>query len=217
MNDRSNALSLSLAAVLAATLLGCSSSGSEAKPSSSAATTSSTARASTSASPAATAPTPKPAAAKTTGEVELPGSKKKVAYSIELPDGLKDVSEVPGGVKAYRKDKTSFDSFGFNVLDAPGEWVKAGLDGTLDHLKKDPDFVKNKVKILDQGKTETGWYFTYSLEESGKKAVTAALLITKGDVTLMCQGEVEGPLAEKSEESTKAMLETCKTLSITSP
>lgn len=217
MNDRSTPVLL--VSALAATLLACGASGSDAAGSSSA--TSSAAARTTTTAPAssgsaqAAAPA-KPAGAKTTGEVELHSSKKKLAYSIELPEGLKDVSE-SAVVKQYRKDKEKFDSFGFSILEGNEKFIKAGLDTTLAELSKNPAFVKNKVKILDKGTTATGWYWTHSLEEGGKKAVTATLMITKGDVSLQCKGEVEGALADKPEESSKAMLEACKTLTITGP
>ncbi len=220
MNVCPSARSLSLCLAFSIALVGCSSSGSDTKASSSGGASSSTTRASSSApGPAASSATaaPKPQGTKTAGEVELRSSKKKAAFTIELPEGLKDVSDF-GGRRDYRKSKDAFDSFGFGISDTPAEWVKAGLDGTLEQLTKDPDFVKNKVKILDKGKTDTGWYFTHSLQEpSGKKAASVTLLVTKGDVTLTCRGEVEGALAENADESTKSMLETCKTLTITSP
>ena len=217
MNDRSTPLLL--VASLASALLACGGSGSDAAGSSSAAA-SGAARSSAppaSSGSAQAAPPAKPVGAKTAGEVELHSSKKKAAYSIELPEGVKDVSD-SSVVKQYRKDKEKFDAFGFSILEANEKFIKAGLETTLTELSKDPDFVKNKVKILDKGTTATGWYWTHSLEEgAGKKAVSATLMVTKGDVSLQCQGEVEGPLADKPEESAKAMLEVCKTLAITGP
>ncbi|HVY49556.1 MAG TPA: hypothetical protein VHB21_26870 [Minicystis sp.] len=41
-----------------------------------------------------------------TGEVELRSGKKKVGYSIELPKGLRDVSELPI-IKQYAKQAKS--------------------------------------------------------------------------------------------------------------
>lgn len=210
---------LLLPSVFATTLLACGGS-TEATGSSSAAAASAPAK--SAAPPAASsaakpATPPKPAGVKTTGEVELREGNKKASFSIELPEGLKDVSETPA-VKSYRKEKDKFDAYGFSVMGANPTWVKGGMDGTLGELEKDPDFKKNKVKILDKGKTDSGWYFTHSLEEGGgKKAVSATVIVTKGEASLQCQGEVEGALADKPEESAKAMLEACKTLTITAP
>lgn len=218
MNARTEPLLL--VSALAAALVACGGSGSDAAGSSSAASSSSARSTTTtpaSSGSAKAAPPEKPAAAKTTGDLELHSSKKKVPYTIELPEGLKDVSESPV-VKQYRKDKDKFDSFGFSILEGDEKFIKAGLDTVLTELQKDPDFVKNKVKILDKGTTPTGWYWTHSLEEGGgKKAVAATLIVTKGDVSLQCKGEVEGKLADKPEESATALLDVCKTLAIVSP
>jgi hypothetical protein len=217
MTDRSSLL-LAVSA-LTASLVACSGPSSGAAGSSSAASSGAPRSASSAPSPSASiqAPPPKPAGPKTTGEVEGRAAKKKMSFAIELPEGLKDVSDTPA-IKQYRKAKDAFDAYGFMISDAPDAWIKAGLEATLTNLQKDPDFVKNKVKILDKNTTDDGWYFTHSLEEpSGKKAVSVTYMVTKGDVTLECHGEVEGALAEKADESSKAMLDVCKTLTITAP
>jgi hypothetical protein len=162
---------------------------------------------------AAEAPAAPPAEV-TRGEVEMRDG-KKVPFSIELPPGLRDVSE-RGSIKQYALEARKFDGYSFQVMEANPKWTSGGLEKMVAEAETSPDAVKNKAKILDKGTTEDGWHFASSIEEGTKKAVISLGVVTKGDVTLMCRGNVEGPLADRAEESARVILQTCKTLKITS-
>lgn len=207
---------LAAAALAAATLSGCSSGSSSGSPSASA-TAAAPAKSSAAPRTKPVAPPPKTEAPKTTGAVELHATKKKTSFSIVLPDAWKDVSD-DAARKSYRKDKDAIDAYVFTISEAPVEFVKSGLDGTLAELQRDPDFVTNKGRIIERSELGTGWYFAYALEEpGGKKAVVVRLMARDGEVVLECHGEVEGPLAAKVDNSVKDMLDVCKTLAITAP
>jgi hypothetical protein len=196
------AFPLALAACSADRSTPASGAPSPAKPSSQAAAT----------TPAA----PKSAATEaTTGAVELPdGNKKKVGYAIELPKGLKDVSEVPY-IKEYAKAAKASDGYTFEVMAAKPALAALKLDAALALLMQDPDAVKNKAKILDKGTTDDGYYFAYSIHEGKKSAVIVMAVKKKGDVSLQCRGNAEGPLANKPDEAQRTIVGACKTLKIT--
>ena len=149
----------------------------------------------------------------TTAEVQM-RDKRKVAFSIELPEGLKDVSESPL-VKQYAKEAKKYDGYSFQVMEANPKWAAAGLDMMVAEAEKSPDAIKNKAKILDKGKTDDGWYLASSIEEGPtKKAVILMSLAKTGDVSLMCRGNVEGPLADQAEASAAVLVKACKSLKI---
>lgn len=139
--------------------------------------------------------------------------KKKVAFSIELPEGLKDVSE-QASIKRYALEAKKYDGYSFQIMEANPKWAEAGLDKMLEEAEKSPDAKKNNAKILDKGTTDTGWYFASSIEENKKKAVILVGIAAKGDVKLMCRGNVEGPLAEDAEKSAAVIVKACKSLTI---
>lgn len=154
---------------------------------------------------------------KTTGEVERRDGKSKIAFSIDLPEGLKDVSDPKWkGAVDYRKEAKAYDSYGFSVTEANEKFIELGLDGFLAEAQKNPDFVKNKVQILDKGKTDNGWYMARSLEEGTKKEVGVMLIVTEKGVSLLCRAEVEGALAVP-DVAPGVLLGVCKTLKITGP
>lgn len=217
MNKR-RSLSVLGVALVGAALLGCSSSGadaaSSAAPSSSSAAKPGGSGSGATATPPPTA-APKPAGVLTKGEVEGRDGKSKIAFSIELPEGLKDVSDPKWkGAVDYRKEAKAYDSYGFSVTEANEKFVELGLDGFLAEASKNPDFVKNKVQILDKAKTDNGWYMARSLEEGTKKEVGVMLIVTDKGVSLMCRAEVEGALAVP-EVAPGVLLGVCKTLKIT--
>lgn len=205
-------------AFIGAALLGCSgSSGDSTGSASPSAAKSGAPVASGGATPPAAASTAKPApvGVKTNGEVES-SSGKKIAFTIDLPEGLKDVADAEGSkiMKEYRKEAKKYDSYGFEVMEANEKLVSAGLDGFLEQATKSPEFTKNNVKILDKAKTDNGWYMARSIEEGAKKEVGIMMIVTANGVSLMCRGEVEGALAVP-EVAPGVLLGVCKTLKIT--
>ena len=129
------------------------------------------------------------------GEVDKREGAGKITYSIDLPEGLKDVSdsEDRGIVKSYGKEPKKFDGITFTVLAASPKHVTAGLDGTLTNAEKSADFVKNQAKILQKDSFAGGWYFALSIQEGEKKAVVLTAIITKGDLSLTCKAAWRAP------------------------
>ncbi|NUP14329.1 MAG: hypothetical protein HOW73_50500 [Polyangiaceae bacterium] len=188
-----------------------SASGSGAPTSTSSGSGSSAAAAATSAPKTETPAAPKGVATK--GEVKGADG-KKIAYSIELPEGLKDVSD-NDVVKMYGKDAKNFEGVTFQVSRAHEEWVKGGLDKTLGELQKSPDFTKNEAKIVDKNTFDNGWYFVATIVEGGKKkAVLLTSVITKDGKAVACRGNVEGPEADNPDKVVPVLIAGCKSLKI---
>lgn len=140
--------------------------------------------------------------------------KKKVAFSIELPEGLKDVSEPGRAVLRYAKDAKSYEGYSFQVMEANPKWVDGGLDKLVEEAETSPEAKKNQAKVLDKGTTEDGFFFASSIVEGKKKAVVSVGVVKKGEAKLMCRGNVEGPLAEEPEKAAAVLVKTCKSLKI---
>jgi hypothetical protein len=186
--------------------LGCGADRSSAAPSGSA---SAAAR-----WPAASAAAPAPGAPRTTkmsGVVDFrEGKARKVGFTIELPPGLRDVSDHPT-VRTYAQQAKTFVGYTFEVMQANPRFVSLGLEGAVAMATSDPDAVKNKAKILEKGTTPGGFYFAHEIQEGKKRALIVILMLKKGDVSLQCRGNVEGPLADKTKESTRVIVDACKT------
>jgi hypothetical protein len=155
----------------------------------------------------------------TKSEVELRASKKKVAFTIDLPDGIKDFSE-RAEMKSFSKvkqdlaDMKTYEGYSFQVMEGNPKWKEAGLETTLAELTKDGDFAKNKGKILDKGSDGDGFWFSSSIEEKDKKGLLTMRLVAKGDVLLQCRGNFEGTNVEKPEEVAETLVKVCKSLKI---
>jgi hypothetical protein len=150
----------------------------------------------------------------TRGEVELhEGKKGKVAFTIELPKGLKDVSERPY-MKEYAKQAKVYDGYSIMIMEANPALARLDLEPALALVSKDPDFVKNRAKLVDKGTTGDGWYFAHTIQEGKKKSVVLTAVARKGDVALQCRGSVEGPLANRTEASAAVLVKACKTLKL---
>jgi hypothetical protein len=161
---------------------------------------------------------PTPKGQTVTGEIET-RDKKKIAFSIELPEGLSDVSERPQSIREYAKEKGKYDGYTVQVMQANPEFAKGGLDSMLKLSESDPDAKKNNAKLLDKGGGDDAFYMAHSIEEggpSGKKAVLLFYIAKKGEQALQCRGNVEGPLANEADTSLKVILAACKSLKITS-
>ena len=88
------------------------------------------------------------------------------------------------------------------------------LESALAAVSKEPEFVKNKARLLDKGAMTGGWYFAHAIQEGKKKAVLVTAITKQGDVALQCRGNVEGPLADSPEAPSAVLVKACKTLQI---
>jgi len=147
--------------------------------------------------------------APTTGEVETLG-KKKIGYSIVLPEGLKDVSEF-AYIKDYRKEPKKFDGYSVSIMEAKPAIVLAGLDGMIAEAEK------AKGKVLKKDKWDDGWYVAVAIDERGKKGVVLQGITSRGELSLTCRGNVEGDLAADGPAAADVVARACRTLKITSP
>lgn len=145
----------------------------------------------------------------TSGEVEA-ADKKKLGFSITLPEGLKDTSEFPY-MKRYGKEAKAFDGYSFIITAPDGARAKLTIEAFLAEAEK------QKVTVLDKDTWGNGWYVVAAIEEGSKKAIVLQGMMWKGDVRLSCRGNVEGPLAADGKASGDVLARACKSLTITSP
>lgn len=143
----------------------------------------------------------------TTGEIET-HDKKKIGFSIALPEGLKDVSEEPF-MKEYAKEKEKFDGYRVTILTEEGKRAtKAAYDEILAEAEK-------TTKVLKKEFRDDGWSIVVALEEKGKKAVVLQSVVSEGTVHLFCKGSAEGTFDEAA--APDALAKACGSLKITSP
>lgn len=159
----------------------------------------------------------KPSTSLTKGELSY--GKLEVAYTIALPPGIKAVDDAAGrGMISYRKGRNDFD--GYNVAIAVGRSKKGTLAAEKAAMLAELERQKatKKAKVLEQGDWDGGgWYLAATFEEGGKPRVTMMSRVVKGDTVLMCRGDGEGAVARAPAATAKVLIETCKSLVITSP
>ena len=152
---------------------------------------------------------------------ELSAGKKKLRFTLALPEGLREVRDGlgGGGMVSYRKNEKGYDGYSITVgIDPRGtkdmlKPMKAALLAELEEAKK-----TKKAAVLSQGDWDNGgWYFSGSFEEAGKPYVTMMSRIVVGDAVLMCRGDGEGEVAKTPEATAKVLVEACKSVKVTSP
>jgi hypothetical protein len=121
---------LPIAALTACLAIGCGDTPSSAASASASAANSAKPTSSAAPPPAASSAAKAPEAPATTGEVET-FDKKKIGFSIALPEGLKDVSETPAS-KEYAKEAKKYDGYRVTIMHEEGKRAgKAAFDELL--------------------------------------------------------------------------------------